>query len=314
MPWRELNNISVRQELHNLSLETFMLKTNCLSVGSGQHSVRAAALLATLLGVVNAYAVENGDFSKPSVQGFEHVDQIKVSGWKTTDANGKIEIWQDGYNNVKAPPGFKQFAEVNATSHSTLSQQVSGIAAGSSYGFSFFHRGRHSATEADSIEVTVKDGSSASWVKVFTTTSANWQNYVVPVGVKNGSGPVTIEFRSVSTASGDPSIGNFLTGIKLDATVKPPECMPNVPGEYKWTTDNTQTKLGNGKLEQLGTAKLNPDNSATHLSRKGVWQINMNCQVTINWENSKFVDVLNFDGKKKLSGKNQIGTIITGIK
>ncbi|MFG5411318.1 hypothetical protein ABXN37_28405 [Piscinibacter sakaiensis] len=270
-------------------------------------------MTAAMVGTTGAFAVENGDFSIPAVQRMKQAPQAEVKGWKTTDGAKVIEIWQSGFNNVKAPPGFKQFAEVNATTHSTLSQEVSGIRAGSQYGFSFFHRGRHSPTEADSIEVTVKDGNAAPWKKVFTTTSADWQNYVISVGTKNGDGPVTLEFRSVSTASGDPSIGNFLTGVKLDSTIKPPACVANVPGEYKWSTDNTQTKLGNGKLEQLGTAKLNADNSATHLSRKGVWQINTKCQVTINWENSKFVDVLDFDGKK-LSGKNQIGTIITGMK
>lgn len=290
-----------------------MHHTLSLPLGSGQRTIHAVALAAAALGITNAHAVENGDFAIPAVKNMKQVPQAEVKGWKTTDDAKLIEIWQDGFQQFKAPPGFKQFVEVNATSHSTLSQEVKGIAAGSTYGFSFFHRGRHSATEADSIEVTVKDGNAAPWKKVFTTTSADWQNYVVPVGTKNGDGPVTIEFRSVSTASNDPSIGNFLTGVKLDATVKPPACMANVPGEYKWSTDNTQTKLGNGKLEQLGTAKLNPDNTATHLSRKGVWQINTNCQVTINWDNSKFVDVLNFDGKK-LSGKNQIGTIITGMK
>lgn len=280
---------------------------------SVRRSVRASVLVAAVASATGAFAVENGDFSIPTVQRVKHAPQAEVKGWRTTDAGGVIEIWQDGFENFKAPPGYKQFAEVNATSHSTLSQEVKGIRAGSTYGFSFFHRGRHSATEADSIEVTVKDGNSVPWKKVFTTTSADWQNYVITVGTKNGDGPVVIEFASKSTASNDPSVGNFLTGVKLDETVKPPSCVANVPGEYKWTTDNTQTKLGNGKLEQLGSVKLNSDNSATHFSRKGIWQINTKCQVTINWDNSKFVDVLTFDGKK-LSGKNQIGTIITGMK
>lgn len=50
---------------------------------------------------------------------------------------------------LKAPTGFKQFAEVNANSHGTLSQEVRGIGAGNKFGFSFYHRGRHSETEAD---------------------------------------------------------------------------------------------------------------------------------------------------------------------
>lgn len=275
---------------------------------------RVAMVVAAALGAGSAYGqVVNSDFSTPAVKEFKMAPEAEVKGWKTTDSQKQIEIWQDGFQGVKAPPGFKQFAEINANSHGTLSQQVSGIKNGMQYGFSFWHRGRHNATEADSVEVTVKDGNAAPWKKVFTTTAAGWQNYVVAVGTKQGDGPVTLSFTAKSTASGDPSIGNFLTGIKLDSTVKPPACTANVPGDYQWTTDNTKTTKGNGKLEQLGTVKLMADQTATHMARKGVWQITPACQVTINWDNSKFVDVLSFDGKT-LSGKNQIGTIITGRK
>jgi hypothetical protein len=48
---------------------------------------------------------------------------------------------------------------------------------------------------------------------------------------------------------------------------------------------------------------------------KGKWQVSNECGLTINWENGRFIDVLRMsaDGKT-ISGTNQIGTIITGIR
>jgi len=282
-------------------------------------------LVAAALGVAYGHAqVVNGDFSQPAVKGIQFLAQDKVTGWKTNDSKGQIEIWESGAKVgsgpvFNTPPGSKQFAEVNANSHGTLSQEVRGISAGNQYGFSFWHRGRHSATEEDSIEVTVKDGANV-WKKTYSTTNAAWKQYTAIVGTKNGDGPVMLSFQAKSTASNDPTIGNFLTGIKLDASVKPPPCVANAAGDYQWTTDNTKTTQGNGKLENVGVVKLTADQKAVNLvggrdGRKGTWQITNDCQVTIDWENGKYFDrlTLNADGKQ-MTGKNQIGTIITGKK
>lgn len=285
-------------------------------------------LVAAALGAAYCHAqVVNGDFSQPAVKGpgvFSAQD--KVTGWKTNDSKGQIEIWESG-SKVGAgpvfntPPGIRQFAEVNANSHGTLSQEVKGIRAGSKYGFSFWHRGRHSATEEDTIEVTVKDGGTV-WTKTFSTTNAAWKQYTATVGTKAGDGPVVLSFQAKSTASKDPTIGNFLTGIKLDASVVPPPCVQNAVGNYQWTTDNRSTTQGNGKLETGGLVKLQADQKAISQigsplrdARRGVWQITNECQVTINWENGQFFDILTMsaDGKQ-MTGKNQIGTIITGKK
>lgn len=284
-----------------------------------------AMLVAAAFGAANGFAqVKNGDFAVPRVTeswGIKMAPAAQVSGWTTNDSKNEIELWRTGLQKNAAGKPFNgptaqlpQFAEVNANSSGTLSQKVSGIRKGSQYGFAFWHRGRHSETEADSIEVTVQDGNK-TWKKIFTTTSAEWKNYAATVGTKESDGDITLSFTAKSTASNDASIGNFLTGVQLDTTVKSPTCAANAPGTYQWTTDNTQTKLGNGKLENLGTARLNPDSTAVHNGRQGVWQITSNCQVVINWQNSKFVDVLNLSPDGKLmTGKNQIGTIITGKK
>ncbi len=292
------------------------------------HGSRMIAMLAAAaIGAAAGHAqVINGDFSAPAIKQMQMLPQAQVKGWKTTDAKGEIEIWSDGFATggytFKAPPGIKQFAEVNANSHGKLSQEVTGIKAGNQYGFSFWHRGRHSDTEADTIEVTVTDGGKQVWKRSFSTTRAAWKQYTVQVGVKNGGGPVLLAFESKATGSKDDTIGNFLTGIRLDSSVVPPPCVTNAVGAYEWTTDNRQTKQGNGKLEVGGMVKLNADQGAVSQfgmplrdGRKGVWQITSDCRVTIDWENGKFFDnlTLSNDGKK-LTGKNQIGTIITGNK
>lgn len=292
-----------------------------MAQGPGQ--LRAVVILAAAaLGAANGQAqVTNGDFSNPKIRGPHNFVEQAKTGWTTTDSKGVVEIWEVNPQQYlgkifDAPPktDIRQFAEVNAHENATLSQRVKGIKNGSIYGFSFWHRGRHSPTEADSIEVTVQDGTDI-WTRTFSTTSEKWVNYAINVGTKKGNGDLVLSFKSVITASNDASIGNFLTGIKLDTTVAPPSCAVNAPGSYQWTTDNTKTKLGNGKLENLGIAKLNADNSALHNGRQGVWQITSDCDVVINWQKSKFIDTLRLspDGKV-LSGKNQIGTIITGKK
>jgi hypothetical protein len=274
-----------------------------------------AALVVAAIGAADGQAqVVNGDFSQPGVKGLQFVAQEKVTGWKTDDSKGQIEIWTSGMQvaggpKFDTPPGIRQFAEVNANSHGTLSQEVRGIRAGSQYGFSFWHRGRHSATEGDTIEVTVKDGAKV-WSRTFNTTNAAWKQYTVSVGTKAGDGPVLLSFRSKSTASKDDTIGNFLTGVKLDSTVVPPPCALNAAGEFLWFSDN----------KSMGITILNADGSSRNLRGnppkdflKGVWQVTNDCQVTINWGNGQFFDTLkmNPDGKQMI-GKNQKNMVLRG--
>jgi hypothetical protein len=174
------------------ALRSWRLQGLCLTVALGATSL-----------VCHAQVI-NGNFADPPVTatvGYQMFPAVKA--WTTTDREKVFEVWKDGtkdpaHNNrvFFAPPGIKQFVEVAAYSHGKLSQQVNGIKDGSQYGFSFWHRGRHSGdTEEDTIEVSVKDGNNPVWTKRFFTTAKEWKQYTVPVGKKSE----TVPLRSLSS-------------------------------------------------------------------------------------------------------------------
>lgn len=197
--------------------------------------------LATLaLATSHCYAaIVNGGFSIPdnaTSNSAKSVDDGRirfyppsaVRGWSTTDT--EIEIWSDGANADarvhNAPSGYKQFAEVNANMAGTLSQTVSNIAVGSKFGFSFYHRGRASATVPDVLKVTVVDPQTKQVLleRDFQATNVAWIRNTVDLGIKKDDHQLLLSFKAVSSASNSLSIGNFLTGIELgEKFLEPPE-------------------------------------------------------------------------------------------
>ena len=153
-------------------------------------------------------------------------NQRDVPGWITTDVNGAIEIWRDGALGVNAFAGSPQWAEINAYSAGTLSQTVTGLAAGTQYGFSFVHRGRGSSTIADVMRATFTDlgangvvgggDDNVIYTALFSDTNVAWREYQLNFGIKANSNPILTQFAAVSTGSGNVSIGNFITGIQLN--------------------------------------------------------------------------------------------------
>jgi len=164
--------------------------------------------------------IVNGGFSTPTnTQSIQHHAPALVTGWATTDR--QIEIWKSGtsYGGVtfQTPPGYTQFAEVNAHTDGTLSQIVRDIKMNSTFGFSFYHRGRGSASVPDVIKVKVVDTVTNQTLldRNFSTTNVEWKRYTVPIGVKKDANPLLLSFTAVSSGANDKSIGNFLTGVEL---------------------------------------------------------------------------------------------------
>jgi len=170
-------------------------------------------------------------------------DQSNVPGWFTTSSDRAIEIWDDGFSGL-GYPGFpitayegQQFAEINATQNAMLYQDSTGIAAGQEVDFHFAHRGR---SGVDTMRLTITDlgadgvfGSGDDTLlfgKEYSTGNLGWGYYtsapespIVALGYTLRFG-----YASVSEASGDHTIGNFIDAVDFGVGVLPvPE-----PGTY----------------------------------------------------------------------------------
>ena len=194
-------------------------------------------LVAPLLALLMASGAEagliNGGFEIPVQPGATVgiYDASLVTGWSTTATDNKIEIWSDGFNGVTSYQG-RQHAELNANQVSTLYQNATGIAAGSSVGYQFAHRGR---AGVDTMQFTLTDlGTDGLFgtgddTQLFTQLAIDgntaWGFYS-GTGITALGNTVRFSFISVSAAGGNQSVGNFLDaadfGVGVGAPVPEP--------------------------------------------------------------------------------------------
>lgn len=176
-----------------------------------------AATAAALMFATGAQAgLVNGGFENPVIAPgtFQFLPQASVPGWRTTATDGIIEIWHQPFGGVPAYEG-DQFAELNANQVSTLFQDAAGIAAGSTVGWQFAHRGR---AGVDVMQLVITDlgldnalGGGDDTVLLnyqASTGTAAWSFH-------SGGGLValgnTVRFSFVSvSAAGGATVGNFL--------------------------------------------------------------------------------------------------------
>jgi hypothetical protein len=196
----------------------------------------SSLFLATALGVTAATINVNPGFEEPLILGatpspYQVFDpliksylQADVPGWTTTDSRGAIEIWRTGAQGFSAFRG-SQWAEINAYSPATLTTVVT-PPAGSRIGIEFAHRGRGSATTADVMRAVVTDlglnlASSVDDVillnTVYSATNAAWVFHAVNFGLASGN-TLRLDLTAVSTAGGNPSVGNFVDAVTLGET------------------------------------------------------------------------------------------------
>lgn len=177
--------------------------------------IRVVGLALTLLMASGAQAgLQNGGFELPAFPPNTVNFPISVPGWTTSAGDSVIEIWTTAFNGVSAYQG-NQFAELNANQVSTLSQNATGIAAGSVVGWQFAHRGR-AGVDVMRFDLTdlgannVVGGGDDTLLFSLQVSDGNtaW-------GFYSGTGVValgnTVRFSFVSvSAAGGPTVGNFL--------------------------------------------------------------------------------------------------------
>jgi hypothetical protein len=201
-----------------------LLLTPMLALGSfGSLAAAGPALAAVCDGSSDALA--DGGFETPVIDPgtFSLLPQASVPPWQTTDGAGQIEIWSDGFLGVPAGEAI-QFAELNANTAGTLYQDVVSTP-GATMSWSLLHRAREGtdvmqvligdANVADVNGATGWDYTSPDISDDTTAWGAHGADYVVPAGQTC----TRFAFRTVSTGSGSPSVGNFLDAVAFTVTI-----------------------------------------------------------------------------------------------
>jgi gliding motility-associated-like protein len=141
------------------------------------------------------------------------VDASLVPCWKTTASDNYIEVWHSGFNGVPAYSG-NQFLELNAVQVSTLYQNFT-VSIGASLSISFAHRGRQ-GVDVMSVDIG-PNGGPYTTLGSYSDGNGAWGyytvNYTIPMGLGNN---YTLRFNSISSAGGNPSVGNFLDDISVN--------------------------------------------------------------------------------------------------
>jgi hypothetical protein len=152
--------------------------------------------------------------------------QADVPGWTTTDIFGAIEIWRTGAQGFSAYQG-QQWAEINAYSPGTLTTFVTPRIGMQTF-VQFAHRGRASNTIADVMRVVVTDlglapGSGDDTVlhdANYLATNIAWIFHNVALGPATGN-MLRLDLTAVSTAAGNPSVGNFVDAVIIGEVPEP---------------------------------------------------------------------------------------------
>ena len=190
-------------------------------------------------------------------------NESDVPGWLSS-ADNFIEIWDE--NNSPAATGIptvppfenNQFAEINADLNGSLFQDAA-TTPSTVLTWQFAHRGR---TGVDTLELrlgppgaTVAQINPTTGTTSFTTGTSDWVVYQGTYTVPPGQTITRFEYVAVSTASGDPSTGNFLDAVRFgplcdhgDADASYPVVRAN--GGAAHTFDGV-TYLGNNVLVEL---------------------------------------------------------------
>ena len=229
-----------------------------------------------------------GWFSTHPTTGYLNSNQARFK-----DANGNpfkhlVELWVNANQGVQAPKG-NQFAELNAQADSALYQDIL-VFSNESIPWSASHRGRSQNTVADIAEVFISDplnwtGPTFDGQKLYSSTietskdgsisainpvSGNVADSSSKISLANGwakysdtwEGPTTSKkyrfaFQSVSTGSGDNTIGNFLDDIQIKLSPIVDLVDPNISEIHplKDSIYYVPVRL-NGKSESAATVEI----------------------------------------------------------
>jgi gliding motility-associated-like protein len=227
----------------------------------------AAFILLLAVGQVDAQcsiATVNPGFELPAIPGVTAlVNYTTVPGWITTETDSLIEIWENGFQGVPSYAG-NQFIELNAWDSAAIYQDFN-TPCPRTINYHFAHRGRLGVDVAQLM--AGPPGGPFTVIRV-ATDGTTWGVYTGTYAVPAGQTVTRFMFVTISTSTGNPSIGNFLdsvnfsapftsTHLPTDATCSGQLANPNgqatvfpvgcAPYTYAWNTvpvQSTQTAVG----------------------------------------------------------------------
>ncbi len=160
----------------------------------------------------NCNFICNGSFENPLVVSAPHfVDSNLMPCWRTTAANGQMELWNSGYNGVQSFSG-NQFLEMNAFSFCIIYQDFI-VQPNTILQIGFAHRGR-AGVDSVNVSIGAVGGTYISLGDFGADTVWNYHslNYTIPSG---NDSVYTIRFNSIYATLNDPGIGNFLDTVTV---------------------------------------------------------------------------------------------------
>ena len=167
--------------------------------------------------------ITNGSFEELDFgcSNFSIVDESLINGWEHSAPSGnevicgvssanpgaEIEIWGDGFLGVSSFDG-SQFSEINAYNSGRMTQVLNLPAPGNYViEWGFVHRGR---SGVDEMRFGVLELGSFLVEQTVSTDNTDWVSYSGQFSFTATTTTVFFAFESVSTASGDNSVGNFI--------------------------------------------------------------------------------------------------------
>ncbi len=157
-------------------------------------------------------ALVNGGFEAPSIPSATVglLPEAQVPGWFTNDSQNVIELWSSGFQGVQ-PASGRQFAELNAYSASRLYQDVV-TSPGQTLTWTLKHRGRN-GTDTMRVLLGSATGTLVQNGPNLTDGTASWGSHSGTYLVPAGQTVTRLAFEAVSSAGGNPSVGNFIDDI-----------------------------------------------------------------------------------------------------
>jgi gliding motility-associated-like protein len=161
----------------------------------------------------------NLDFEAPCgvpAGGMALVNQSNFSCWNTTATDGIIEVWSNNNEGVPSYSGT-QFIELNANQVSSIYQNLS-VLPGSTVNIAFAHRGRFTGTDVLELQVGPVGGPYVSLGQFSAQPSAWVYNTLAYTFPNNTVTNYTLRFVSISSGSGDNTVGNFIDAISVSSS------------------------------------------------------------------------------------------------